>query len=455
MRIRFAAVAGIALIATLAQVGTAEALSPIPPFLSFKVSPVAGPSGTQITVTGMCTTATTVNLALKFPMRSDALLPPIDTETVQTNQDNEFTATLTNDIVNTQQFPGEDPVDLEVSASCGNLFEDQAFASTQRTTSNTSTIFTGLGQGACGQGFGPPESDLSIPCPVHVKGMDAFGAIKGTNFYAFDDKGGRGASVAAAFIDEDNTPDVVVGSNPGQATVGVYWGDSGGSSTFTPFGSFPGQVNVAVGDVLGDAKKEIISAAGPGGGPHVVVTDELGNVLSSFFAYGASFTGGVAVAAADTDGDGKDEIITGAGPGGGPHVRVFEGNGTAQGPGFYAYAAAFSGGLTIAAGNVAGDDKAEIVTGTQGGGGPHVQTLNGDGSKVGVGFYAYDPAFGGGVSVAVGNVNGGVTNEIVTGPFLGGDPHVRVFNNPAGGSSDPGFYAYSRIPTGVNVAVAR
>ena len=275
----------------------------------------------------------------------------------------------------------------------------------QRTTTDASRIFTTLGQGPCGYNFGPPDSDLSIPCPPHVKGSNDAGAIKATNFYAFNDRGGRGASVAAAMIDGDDTPDVVVGSNPGQATVGTYFGDTGGSLTFTPFGSFNGQVNVAVGDVLGDAKKEIIVAAGPGGGPHVLVTDENGNPLASFYAYAPSFTGGVSVAAADTDGDGKDEIITGAGPGGGPHVRVFEGNGVAQGPGFYAYAPNFTGGLNVAGGNVVGDGKAEIVTGTQGGGGPHVQTLNADGSKVGVGFYAYDAAFAGGVAVAVGNVD--------------------------------------------------
>ena len=235
----------------------------------------------------------------------------------------------------------------------------------------------------------------------------------------------------------------------------IFFGETGSSTGFDPFGVFNGPISVAVGDVIGDGAKEIIVAAGPGGGPHVLVASLDGDVFASFYAYSPNFGGGVTVAAADTDGNGKDEIITGAGPGGGPHVRIFDGNGLAQGAGFYAYAPDFTGGVTVAAGNIAGGNEAEIVAGAQGGGGPHVQPFNSDGSRIGPGFYAYNPAFGGGVSVAVGNVDGDGGNEIVTGPDLGGAPHIRIFTDPAGASSNPGFYAYSVIPAGTRVAVAR
>lgn len=50
-----------------------------------------------------------------------------------------------------------------------------------------------------------------------------------------------------------------------------------------------------------------------------------GTERGGFLAYGAGFAGGVRVGTADTDGDGRAEIVTGAGPGAAPHVRVFDG----------------------------------------------------------------------------------------------------------------------------------
>jgi hypothetical protein len=82
-----------------------------------------------------------------------------------------------------------------------------------------------------------------------------------------------------------------------------------------------------------------------------------GNELASFFAYG-NFAGGVRVGAADVDGDGLAEIVTGAGPGltrfpsprtgAGPLVKVFRGLTAAEVPSSFAIDALFSGGLFVA-----------------------------------------------------------------------------------------------------------
>ncbi|MEY2468800.1 MAG: hypothetical protein QOF21_1498 [Actinomycetota bacterium] len=423
--------------------------------LSYIYGPVAGPPGTAIDIEGQCEGVSSGTASLVFPVRSDALQGPIDSTSFTPNETGHFTAQLTNDIVTTGQFPPDDPIDLEVLVVCGDQSERQPFASTQRSTDAPGTIVTGLGAGPCGFNFGPADQDNSIPCPGHVKATTATGGINDTNFYALDWKGG--ATVAVGNINGDDELDIVAGSGPGtRAAFGAF---NPAGVVFTSnsgfYGNFAGGVNVAVADLNGDGFDDIITGAGPGGGPHVKVfagnAIGLPNEVGSFFAYDANFHGGVTVAAADVDGDGNAEIITGAGPGGGPHVKVFRGDGAALG-GFFAYGPNFTGGVNVAGGNLVGDAKAEIVTGAGTGGGPHVRVLSADGSAVGGSFYAYDPNFAGGVAVAVGNANAAEGNEIVTGPQIGGGPHVRVFD-PAGTASDGGFFAYSPVSAGIRVAV--
>ena len=91
---------------------------------------------------------------------------------------------------------------------------------------------------------------------------------------------------------------------------------------------------------------EIITAPHSNGGPHIKIFDNQGNLLNHFFAYHEKFRGGVNIASIDLDNDGSDEIITGAGPGGAPHVRIFSPLGVLK-KSFYALDASFSGGVKI------------------------------------------------------------------------------------------------------------
>src|SRR5581483_9569963 len=90
---------------------------------------------------------------------------------------------------------------------------------------------------------------------------------------------------------------------------------------YDPF--FSGGVRVAQGDFNGDGFVDFVTSVGPGGGPDVkVFNGQGGQVLIQFFVYGQQFTGGVYVAAGDVNNDGVDEIITGADAGGGPDVKA-------------------------------------------------------------------------------------------------------------------------------------
>jgi hypothetical protein len=223
--------------------------------------------------------------------------------------------------------------------------------------------------------------------------------------------------------------------------------------------TFPGGVYVAAGNLDGDPSNgdELIVGAAAGGGPHVKVLrikgpgDNVGQ-LASFFAYDPKFGGGVRVAAGNVAGDAKDEIVTAPGPGGGPHVRIWTptpDGAASEVKGFMAYGPEFTGGVFVAAAN------GRIATGPGAGGGPHVRLFDATGAPLGGGFMAYDQNFHGGVSVALGNLDNNPDAEVIVGPGAGGGPHVRIFRQDGSLPFGNGFFAYdTKFSGGVEVAVS-
>jgi hypothetical protein len=150
-------------------------------------------------------------------------------------------------------------------------------------------------------------------------------------------------------------------------------------------------------------------------------------VLAEFYAFDPTFKGGVRVAAADMDGDGKAEIIAAEGPGGEPRVRVFKLDGTLLSD-LMVYSQDFKGGVDVAAGDVIGDSKNEIVTASGKGESGFVRVLDVNGNELSR-IYAYETTYKGGVRVSVGNVRtSSAKSEIVTVPENDGAPHIAMFN---------------------------
>jgi len=220
---------------------------------------------------------------------------------------------------------------------------------------------------------------------------------------------------------------------------------------------FVGGVRVAVGDVNGDGFSDLIAGAGPGGGPHVKVFDgsqlEKGNpaLLNSFSAFEETFRGGVNVAAGDVDGDGRAEVVVGADVGGGSHIKVITAADGSVKSSFFAFDPSFRGGVRVASGDIDGDGADELVAGAGPGGGPHVKVFSGAGAQLHA-FTAFEPTFRGGIYVAAGDLDGDGVAEVIAGSGPGGGPHVKVFSGA--GALQNSFFAYaSTVRTGVRVGV--
>jgi hypothetical protein len=321
------------------------------------------------------------------------------------------------------------------------------------------TTVPGAGGGPHTRIFGAGGADLggfmaydpSLTSGIHVSRGDFFTPVQ------------AGWAVGADGIDEIVTS--LGAYPPGSKTrtlprVTIFALDGQQLASFLAYDQgFSGGVFTAAGNLDGDKSNgdELVTAPGAGGGPHVKVwrIKGLGDnaaPINGFYAYDPGFTGGVRVAVGNEINDAKDEIDTAPGPGGGPHVRVFTPtqDGSAAGTsGFMAYDPKFTGGLSIAA--VAG----RIVTGPGPGGGPHVRIFDGSGNAQGGGFMAYDPTFTGGVSVGLGNLDNDLAAEIVTGAGPGGGPHVKIFRQDGTQPFGGGFFAYDpNFHGGVEIAVA-
>ena len=270
----------------------------------------------------------------------------------------------------------------------------------------------------------------------HVKAFTGTTSAETQSFFAYDPAFTGGVRVATGDVNSDGVADIITAAGPGAGPhVKVFDGRTGAEvrSFFAYDPAFTGGVFVAAGDVNGDGVADIITGAGVGAGPHVRVFDGItGAEIRSFFAYDPAFTGGVRVAGGDVNGDGFDDIITGTGPGAGPHVRVFDGITGAEIRSFFAYHPAFTGGVFVAAGDVNGDGLDDIVTGADAGGPAHVKVLSGATGETLRSFFAYDVSFTGGVRVAAGDVNGDGFDDIITGAGPGAGPHVRVFDGTSG-----------------------
>ncbi|MCY2945235.1 MAG: MBG domain-containing protein, partial [Planctomycetota bacterium] len=233
--------------------------------------------------------------------------------------------------------------------------------------------------------------------------------------------------VSPTIIPIDSIP--ILTTTNGAANGITIWGSAGKKlGTINPYPGYTGRIVTALGDLNGDGVPDIITGVGAGAAPLLRRFDgrTLKEIGQGFYAYDKGFLGGMSVAAADVDGDGLCEIITGTGNGSAPHVKVLSATGTIKAS-FFAYASNFIRGVNLITGDINGDGKAEIVTTPNAGGGPHTKVFDGTG-KASASFFAYESTFTGGFSLALADTDGNGTKEIITMSYAGRKTAGRVFD---------------------------
>jgi hypothetical protein len=279
---------------------------------------------------------------------------------------------------------------------------------------------------------------------------------------------------------------LVAGIGRGQVRIDWYQNDLPESQVITPFPFYTGSVNLATVDRSGDGVADaVVAMVATGGAPSVVVIDAAsGRVANSFYAFAPQFLGGGTVAGGvvNLNGAVTSVIAVGAGAGAEPSVSVFDAISGEFIQAFYAYATQYIGGVAVAftapdahqnsliiaassinshvtlfdlntaqqavasfyafspspawqpisvAGGVftGADNKPfqAIVVGAASGWPSSVAVfdIRGLAQKV---FYAFNPAFQGGVRVGVGDVNRDGRLEVLAGSGPGSTGTLNVFD---------------------------
>jgi FG-GAP repeat len=319
-----------------------------------------------------------------------------------------------------------------------------------------------------GSGRGDVVVGLDRGCCTGIRVLQGVTGADRAGFYTYGSNSEVGVRVASADVNGDGKADLL-GTSLANTGVVDFYAPTGGMP-FRSIAAFPAGtvMTIAAGDVLGTPRPELVAAAGIGTSVQVKVFDvQSGDLLASLTPFGVGWSG-AQVATADVNGDGRADLVVSATSGSGTEVEAYDVATGKELDSFFVLEPGIVPGASLAAGDLDGDGKAEIVLGggpttapwppTDNGPDQRVVVYHADGTRVGS-FSAYGGLFQGGVRVALGDVNNDGAAEVVTAPGPGMEPEIGLYSQNWASDRDRGtrlahFLAYEPgFQGGVSVAV--
>ncbi len=214
-----------------------------------------------------------------------------------------------------------------------------------------------------------------------IRFVDYLGKRVRNGFFAYDSRYPGGARVIFTNLDAKEGDEAIVAN---QGKLEIF--NSLGSRWFNDYpygGNYKGDIRIAEGNLFEkEVEKQILVAPSYGG--KIILYNYHGAVRQGgYYPFGSKYVGGYSVAAARLEGPGKaGSIVVGVGKGRASEVLIYDNAYKKLKKRFYPYGSSFKGGIHVAAGDVTGDSRDEIIVSAISGTNMPVRVFDGNGKKI-------------------------------------------------------------------------